>query len=531
MDLQLETGALIYEIVRPRRREVGFEIDVRSTTHTRELIRHLTVPRVLFIVILVLVASSSTEAQSRTGQRGTIRASSPLLHYESSPTQLIETFALMREANSGSLAAQHELGYRYLMGRGVSADSVKGAEWILKAANRSMALAEYNAGILYTHALGVPWNPFEAFRWFRRAAGQDQPAALFILGLMYTDGLLVPQDWARAWSLVGEAATKGYEPAREMLVQFRRLNIDTTRAASKPEDRSLGLFYLQFAPVADAKVSDTTLARELAREVPVQATDVTDAIVPSTSTNDELAWLMAQAERGIPEAHIVLARIFEKGIGVKPDLIRAAIHYLRANRLDSPRAPRLLADLIEREDFVRELTERTLAGDLDARYVWAALAAIEFDRRIGTAQAQKLLEENAAVRPPHALSILELGLWYATGRHVTQDPAMAIGLWQQADSAGLSEGRMRTALATLVLRGRDAADLYSFIQSEADSGSVLAQAALGFCFEKGIGVAVSQPEASAMYRKAAMRGSQTAYRALKNMYDALRPASEEFMIE
>jgi TPR repeat protein len=41
----------------------------------------------------------------------------------------------------------------------------------------------------------------------------------------------------------------------------------------------------------------------------------------------------------------------------------------------------------------------------------------------------------------------------------------------------------------------------------------------------------SQPEAASMYRKAAQRGSQMAYRALKKMYDAVRPESEEFKIE
>ena len=484
--------------------------------------------------LVALVALDLAWAQSRTGVREILRPSSPLLYYESNPAQLIETFALMREANAGSLAAQHELGYRYLLGRGVAPDTIKGAEWILRAAIRGMALAEFNAGILYTHAIGVDWNPFEAYRWFRNASEQDQPAALFIFGLLHTDGLLVKPDWARAWSLVSEAADKGYQPAQEMLVEFRRLGIDTLRSASKPQprDTTAGLLFLQFGPVADAKVSDTTLARELAREVPAQRTeDGPQPVEVASSTADELRWLELQAERGIPEAHAVLGRIFEKGIGVKRDLIRAAIHYLRANRLDSPRAPAMLVDLVERDEFVRELTERTLAGDTDARYVWAGLAAIEFDHRIGIPQARKLLEENIVGQPAHALSMLELGMWYATGRHVQHDARQAMALWQRSDSAGLTEGRMRSALAALVLGGPAATDLVSYIRAEADSGSVLAQAALGYCLERGIGMSASRPDAAAMYRKAAQRGSQMAYRALRNMYDALRPGEAEFRIE
>jgi hypothetical protein len=244
-----------------------------------------------------------------------------------------------------------------------------------------------------------------------------------------------------------------------------------------------------------------------------------------------LAWIHRQADRGIPEAHVVLGRIYEKGIGTPKDLVRAAVSYQRANRLDSPRAPALLAELTHQDAFVRDLTERTLTGDRDARYVWASLAAIGFDERIGIPQARKMLEENIAAVPPHGNSLLELGMWYATGRHVKQDPAMAMALWLRADSAGLAEGRMRTLLALLALDREMASRSVAFIRTEADSGSVLAQAALAFCLEQGIGMTASRPEAASMYRKAAQRGSQMAYLNLRRMYDELRPKDEEFRIE
>jgi hypothetical protein len=485
------------------------------------------------IFILSLFASTrEAPAQPRTTQRSPIRAGSPLLYYESSLSQIVETFALMREANGGNPNAMHELGYRYLLGRGIAADTAKAAEWILKAANRGMALAEYNAGILHMHALGVPWNPFEAFRWFRAAAEKDQPAALYIYGLLHTDGLLIKPDWRRAWSLVAEAASKGHETAKEMLVEFRRLGIDTLRMNSRAAvDTSPSLLYLQFGETSNPRVSDTTLARELAREVPAERDLSANETTQQDSDASELAWIERQAERGLPEAHVVLGRIHEKGIGVGKDLVRAAVHYQRANRLDSPRAPALLAELAHRDDFIRDLTERTLTGDPDARYVWASLVAIGFDERIGISQAQKMLEVNIATIPPHGNSLLELGMWYATGRHVKQDPAMAMALWRRADSAGLVEGRLRTLLALLALDRETASRSAAYIRSEADSGSVLAQAALAFCLEQGIGMPVSQPEAASMYRKAAQRGSQMAYLNLRRMYDALRPVSEEFRIE
>lgn len=493
---------------------------------------------IAILVLLLCVLTGEVLAQPRAGQRTPVRAASPLLYYESSLSQSVETFALMREASGGNPNAMHELGYRYLLGRGIAADTVKAAEWILKAAHRGMALAEYNAGILHTHALGVPWNPFEAFRWFRAAADKDQPAALYIYGLLHTDGLLIRPNWGRAWSLVAQSASKGYEPAKEMLLEFRRLGIDTLRMNSRAAvDTSPSLLYLQFGQTSNPTVSDTTLARELAREVPTDRAEsrpgasTEPAEAGQGSDAAELSWILRQAERGIPEAHVVLGRIYEKGIGVPKDLVRAAVHYQRANRLDSPRAPAMLAELTHHDAFIRELTERTLSGDRDARYVWASLAAIGFDERIGIPQARKMLDENISTSPPHGNSLLELGMWYATGRHVKQDPAMAVALWQKADSAGVREGRMRTLLALLALDRETAERSVMFIRSESDSGSVLAQAALAFCLEQGIGMPASQPEAASMYRKAAQRGSQMGYLNLRRMYDALRPDSDEFRIE
>ena len=42
----------------------------------------------------------------------------------------------MEKANNGDASAQHELGIRYLLGRGFGVDTVKSAYWIQKAADR-----------------------------------------------------------------------------------------------------------------------------------------------------------------------------------------------------------------------------------------------------------------------------------------------------------------------------------------------------------------------------------------------------------
>jgi hypothetical protein len=64
----------------------------------------------------------------------------------------------------------------------------------------------------------------------------------------------------------------------------------------------------------------------------------------------------------------------------------------------------------------------------------------------------------------------------------------------------------------------------------ADEGAVLAQTALGYCYENGIGVAENKAQAVKYYRNAAQRGNQTAFHSLKKIYDDLRPDNDLFRI-
>jgi len=68
----------------------------------------------------------------------------------------------------------------------------------------------------------------------------------------------------------------------------------------------------------------------------------------------------------------------------------------------------------------------------------------------------------------------------------------------------------------------------ALLREASQKGAVLADVALGYCFEQGIVVAKSSSEAAELYRSAWRRGSQDAYRALRRMHDAIRPPDKEF---
>ena len=69
-----------------------------------------------------------------------------------------QTFMVSRKANAGDPIAQHELGVRYLLGRGIEADSGMAAYWFGKAAAQSMLAARFNLGILSFNGWGGYFN-------------------------------------------------------------------------------------------------------------------------------------------------------------------------------------------------------------------------------------------------------------------------------------------------------------------------------------------------------------------------------------
>jgi hypothetical protein len=89
--------------------------------------------------------------------------------------QLWHTFDLTRRAGAGDVLAQQELAVRYLTGRGVKADTVRGAFWTISAAAQNMPPARFNLGILSSNGWGVAWNPFEAYDQFLWYAASGKP--------------------------------------------------------------------------------------------------------------------------------------------------------------------------------------------------------------------------------------------------------------------------------------------------------------------------------------------------------------------
>jgi hypothetical protein len=513
-------------------------------------------PRVysLFLVIAFASAFSSLYAQ-----KDTQHPNSPVFkdYKEAKPVPLLiesdvtyrlwQTFLLERQANAGDVLAQHELGIRYLTGRGISADTVKGAFWIQKAAGQNLMSAHFNLGILYYHGWGVGWNPFSAYKEFLTAANRGMVEAEYVMGQFLTDNLVVPRNWEEAHRWVKLAADSGYAPAKETLKELERhmqmaaSDSATVGKAGKDSLASGSVVLLNFGPDSSSR-NDLTLLKDVLEsggEELRKALGLSSMLEGNLEMDStEVLAIRRTADDGSPEALAVLGRCYEKGLLMKKDIVMAAEMYIRAIRLDSRGASEFIWTLLQEEGFHTQLKSRSSIGDVHANYVWATLRALGFDgilqsnqSWISDDQALKLLER--ASDRKHLPSIVELGLCYYGARWVLQDEVKALSLWTKAATLGSQDAKVRIAITKVRANatGKELEESVGVLAEATRAGSVLAQVALGYCYEFGVGLPKKKAEAASLYRSASQRGSQDAFRALKRMHDELRPPEKGFLIE
>lgn len=457
-----------------------------------------------------------------------------------------QTFQLTQKANSGDVLAQHELGIRYLIGRGLKADTGKGAYWTHLAAVQNMVPARFNYGILLQNGWGVEWNPFEAYNHLLWCAEQGMPEAQYSMAQLLTDNLVVRRNWQSAYRWVRASADSGYEPAIAALPEFKKRGFDVdsgmVNPAAGPGAAAPNLqwtpVFLDFSPDTQRTVDDRTLIRDLLRSIPPDVKPAlglqnSDSILAMDSLTIEIVEKAANA--GSPEALATIGRCYEKGIGVRRDPVRAAAYYVRAVRFDSPPALDLLWSLLEDPFTISELRTRASRGDDNAIFALATLTALGLQYPLLKGQAwvtesQAFSLLSAAARRGHRPSMIELGLCFFSGRWTIQDKEKALATWEDAGRNGSIEAGVRAAAARAVGESGHPDTVVQTLYEGLAEGSVLAQVALGYCHEHGFGVTRNKADAARLYRDAAVRGSQDAYGALFRMYDEIRPSGKEFFI-
>jgi uncharacterized protein len=523
---------------------------VHTVTKMRLDIQRRTSSFTLAAVILFSVASHFLQAQEKKKPqafRSADAVSVPLILPSTLDLQLLEAFVLMQKANAGESPAQHELGLRYLLGRGFPADTMKATFWIQKAADQHLPLAEFNLGILLMNGMGTEWNPFKAFNHFRAAAEQENPEALYVMGLLYTENFILPRSWPKAYRYFKRASELGSEAAKISKKEMERRGMDTTETAdivvpeimrtknntpqTTPSDTGFSLLFIDFHRDTISTIEDTTLIREAYQGIATSSDAAsTDNILKTKMDSSARSMFFSSATAGNPEALCLLGRCYERGLNVQKDIILAGVYYLRALHLDSYRALTLLWKLMVTDEFSRELELRSSKNDPDALYVWSGLTSVGFNKLLNEKQAFDLLQRAASAG--HVPAMVELGLCYFTGRWAQKDSDKAIELWNRASALGSLEAEIRLAAANVLgqIHTQEFNTALSILRATAKQGSLFSDLALAYCYEKGIGLPQDKGEAYRIFHKALLRGSETAFRALRSMHDDIRPADKEFQM-
>jgi len=499
---------------------------------------------------IIAMAQDTTESLAFKNNRPVRRPS--IFYQPDLAYQLWQHFNLIRDANAGDAMAEHELGIRYLLGEGFPKDTVQGAYWIGKAAKQNLTGACYNYGILLNNGWGVAWNPFEAFNYFLEAANDEMPQAQYLIGLSFTDNLIVKRDWSKSYYWLKRSAGNGFTPAKDALTELlKRIppsSIDTsdtstnvtnsTFSKNNPDDKVLasssGLVFIDFNTVRDTLQQVTN--RMILDDVLHKGNDSLAKALNISFSNDStfkfdkasLNLLEQYADNGSPEALTLIGKLYEIGIYFKKDLIKSSEYYVRAAKLDSPRAPYLLWNELHAKNYFQILKNSVKKNDPRAMFVWYGLFGLQFDNQITPQQAEKFLIKSASENFVPALN--ELGLNYYTGKIFKKDINKAVLIWTESEKLGSNEAKVQLSIIDLYQNnsGSESADNIKILTDYSDKGSVLAQASLGYCYETGIAVEKDFGTAAKYFRFAAQRGSQYAYTELKKMYDDIRPQTPEF---
>ncbi len=474
----------------------------------------------------------------------------PLLEQSDATYQLWQGFRVMQEANAGKAVSQFELSVRYLTGRGFKPDTGRAAYWAARAAEQNHLLARFNLGIFQYNGWGTPWNPFEAYKNFLYVAERYVPEAQHVVAQLLTENLVVSRNWNEAYRYAKAAADSGYAPAAAFLKELERrgyLPLPEQSSTAEPgstvppqrpqQSGGMQLLLLDFTPDTAKATPDSILIADALRAAELVRNDSMFVLFSGITLQSgrplidsvTAARIEEFADAGSPEAITLLARLYETNGGTSRDIIRAAALYHRAVRLDSRRASRLLFALMQEPGFFTILKSRVGSNDPVALYTWAGLIALGLDRQLTDGQALNMLER--AHTAGYIPATIELALAYYAGRWVSADQVKAGQLLKEAAKKGSAEAAVRQAV--LAVRGRrgDIRQEVEVLQRSTFAGSVLAQFAMGFCYDTGTGVEEDKGRAAQLYIASGQRGSQDAFRALERMYDEIRPSDVAFRID
>ncbi len=279
--------------------------------------------------------------------------------------------AFKSAAKGGNAEARYRMGLMYLNGQGIPQNYPAALEALEGAAGRGHHAAQYQTARMYDIGRGVRTkNPLAAYKWFQKAANGGHPGAQYQMAIRYADGHQVPQNYEKAFGWYLKAAQQGHMSAQFEVGRFYELGLEAalcTRAASlaqcqqrarkhaQGKDDSvlafewimraadqgyaaaqykIGELYEQGRGVrkdAGAAAMWYTLAAEQGL---VEAQFKADLYKKSTQKERKevldrraRAADLREAEKGSADAQLMVAKMYDNGVGVPKNFVKAYMWY------------------------------------------------------------------------------------------------------------------------------------------------------------------------------------------------------------
>jgi TPR repeat protein len=352
------------------------------------------------------------------------------------------------------------------------------------ACQRSVAREPQSARLRaqYARALAYDGRYAEARREASTAAGQGSTPAMILLGVMSQRGLGPVDDGRDALHWYRQAAEAGDRRGAMLMQVAARQGVGV--AAGSAEANALDAEARE-RMVRGATVAPDRIPDRAAQGDPRSQHEMAVRAEMRKDYPGALQWYAQAARQGYAPSALNLAQMYEKGIGVPPDLDEAIARYT------------VLAD----------------QGDAEARYRLAVLQL----------RADKLPEAIQRLRKgvdhEDARAMVDLGQLYEQGRGVPPDAARAAALYQQAAP---QSNWAKARLGAMALAGtgmpRDYAKARQWLEAAAAAGDGSAHNNLGWMDEKGWGGPVDLRRARDHYL-AALYDAPEARGNLEQLYE------------
>jgi hypothetical protein len=290
----------------------------------------------------------------------------------------------------GDLTGLTVLGAAYLEGKGVPRDRAEGIALITRAAERGFAPAQVALAGYYFRGEWVDRDDKAALHWARKGAEQGSKEGQRALAAHYLTGRGVPEDPAQGEAWLRKAAAQGDEPSAELL----RMLPPRDAAARTPEGQAqfvrtlaegggaaaqyhLSRLYAEGAGVPRDKKLEVEWERKAAEQGHVEALGSYGwrLVVTLDGVKGDFwkgyGYLYRAGALGHVQSQRALGTLFQKGMGVKKDVVMSLIWLDVAVMAGDARAKEL------REDVVKEATPQQVAEANRRAVAWMKRPPIE----------------------------------------------------------------------------------------------------------------------------------------------------------